>query len=91
MDRHHNLIIWAFVLQGKLTHENTIGKVDELRAGNYYCFFSAGAGGKHTELNIDSENMHAFYLWVLRRVLPPSMSTIGASPDSRLYARPSLR
>src|ERR1035437_2001548 len=34
-----------------------------------------------------SENMHAFYLWVLRdhRFLPPRMSTIGASPDSRLY------
>jgi redox-sensitive bicupin YhaK (pirin superfamily) len=48
--------------------------------------FSAGAGDKHAELNIDSENMHAFYLWVLRdhRLLPPSMSTIGASPDSRL-------
>ena len=48
--------------------------------------FSAGAAGKHAELNIDSENMHAFYLWVLRnhRLLPPSMSTIGASPKSRL-------
>jgi quercetin dioxygenase-like cupin family protein len=42
MDRHHNLIIWAFVLQGKLTHENTIGKVDELRAGNYYCLLRGG-------------------------------------------------
>ena len=44
--------------------------------------FSAEAGGKHAELNIDSENMHAFYLWVLRdqRLLSPSMSTVGASP-----------
>jgi len=42
MDRHHNLIIWAFVLQGKLTHVNTIGKVDELRAGNYYCLLPRG-------------------------------------------------
>ena len=64
MDPHHNFIISAFVLQGKLTHVNTIGKVEELRAGDT-TVFSAGAGGKHAELNIDSEDMHAFYLWVL--------------------------
>jgi hypothetical protein len=34
MDRHHNLIIWAFV--------NTIGKVNELRARNYYCLPRGG-------------------------------------------------
>ena len=43
MDRRHNLIIWAFVLQGKLTHVNTIGKVDELGRGAT-TVFSAGAG-----------------------------------------------
>ena len=45
MHPHHNFVICAFVLQGMLTHVNTIGKVDQLSAGDYYVF-SAGAGGK---------------------------------------------
>lgn len=73
MHPHHNFIICAFVLQGKLTHVNTIGKVDELAAGDYYVF-SAGSGGKHAELNIEGDDMHAIYLWFLpdRLLLPPS-------------------
>ncbi|MGQ0584159.1 MAG: pirin family protein [Reyranella sp.] len=73
MHPHHNFIIAAFVLSGALTHVNTIGKVDELRAGDYYVF-SAGSGGKHTELNIGQEDLHVIYLWVLPSQLlaPPS-------------------
>jgi len=73
MHPHHNFIICAFVLGGALTHVNTIGKVDELRAGDYYVF-SAGSGGKHTELNIGQEDLHVIYLWVLpdRLLGPPS-------------------
>ena len=56
MHPHHNFIIAAFVLGGALTHVNTIGKVDELRAGDFYVF-SAGSGGKHAELNIGQEDL----------------------------------
>ena len=55
MHPHHNFIIMAFVLGGTLTHVNTIGEVDMLRAGDYY-LFSTGAGGKHAELNIGRED-----------------------------------
>jgi redox-sensitive bicupin YhaK (pirin superfamily) len=73
MHPHHNFIIAAFVLGGVLTHVNTIGKVDELRAGDYYVF-SAGTGGKHAELNIGQEDLSVIYLWVLPSQLlaPPS-------------------
>ena len=73
MHPHHNFIIAAFVLSGALTHVNTIGKVDELRAGDYYVF-SAGSGGKHAELNIGPEDLRVIYLWVLpsRLLVPPS-------------------
>ena len=73
MHPHHNFIIAAFVLDGALTHVNTIGKVDELRAGDYYVF-SAGTGGKHAELNIGQENLSVIYLWMLPSQLlaPPS-------------------
>jgi redox-sensitive bicupin YhaK (pirin superfamily) len=73
MHRHHNFIICAFVLEGKLTHLNTLGHIDELRPGDFYAF-SAGSGGFHEELNMQSEPMKAIYLWLLpnQLLLPPS-------------------
>jgi hypothetical protein len=49
------------------------GTVDQLRQGDYYVF-SAGSGGKHCELSINSENMHAIYLWLMPSQLyvPPT-------------------
>jgi redox-sensitive bicupin YhaK (pirin superfamily) len=74
MHPHHNFIICAVVLAGTLTHINTIGKLDQLGAGDCYVF-SAGSGGKHSELNIEADaDMHAIYIWLLpdRLYLPPS-------------------
>ena len=73
MHPHHNFIIMAFVLGGALTHINTIGKVDELRTDDYYVF-SAGSGGKHSELNIGEQDLQVIYVWVLpdQLLAPPS-------------------
>ena len=73
MHPHHNFIIMAFVLGGTLTHINTIGKIDELKANDYYVF-SAGSGGKHSELNIGETDLQVIYVWVLpgRLLAPPS-------------------
>jgi quercetin 2,3-dioxygenase len=72
---HHNFVICAFVLDGELTHINTTGNgvVDQLQQGDYYVF-SAGSGGKHSELSIGPQDMHAIYLWLMpdRLYLPPS-------------------
>jgi redox-sensitive bicupin YhaK (pirin superfamily) len=73
MHPHHNFIICAFVLSGRLTHVNTAGNNDELSAGDFYAF-SAGSGGHHTEINARVEPMQAIYIWMLpnRLLLPPS-------------------
>jgi redox-sensitive bicupin YhaK (pirin superfamily) len=73
MHPHHDFIIAAFILKGSLTHVNTIGKVDTLKPGDYYSF-SAGSGGKHCELNIESEDLNVVYVWMLpgALLLPPS-------------------
>ncbi len=73
MHPHHNFVICAFVLQGELTHVNTVGNIDQLHAGDYYVF-SAGSGGKHAELSINGDEMHAIYIWLLpdQLLLPPS-------------------
>jgi redox-sensitive bicupin YhaK (pirin superfamily) len=73
MHPHHDFIIMAFILEGELTHINTLGKVDTLKAGDYYAF-SAGSGGKHCELNIESHDLHVIYVWVIpgMLLLPPA-------------------
>lgn len=75
MHPHHNFVICAFVFEGELTHVNTAGTgmVDRLSAGDYYVF-SAGSGGKHSELSVTPEDMHAIYLWLLpeQLYLPPT-------------------
>ena len=73
MHPHHNFIIMAFVLGGALTHINTIGKADELKRDDYYVF-SAGSGGKHSELNIGEEDLNVIYVWLLpgQLLAPPS-------------------
>jgi quercetin 2,3-dioxygenase len=75
MHGHHNFVICAFVLEGELTHLNTAGRgtVDQLRQGDYYVF-SAGSGGRHSELSIGQEDMHAIYLWLMpnQLYLPPT-------------------
>ncbi len=75
MHPHHNFVICAFVFAGELTHINTAGAgmVDRLQAGDYYVF-SAGSGGKHSELSVTPEDMHAIYLWLLpeQLYLPPT-------------------
>ena len=75
MHPHHNFLICAFVLRGRLTHLNTMGKIDELGPGDYY-LASFGSGGKHCELNLETEDMNTIYLWGLpnRLMLPPSYS-----------------
>jgi quercetin 2,3-dioxygenase len=83
MHPHHNFLIAAFVLQGRLTHLNTMGKIDELVPGDYY-LASFGSGGKHCELNLETEAMNAIYLWVLpdRLMLPPTYVRSHFDPDA---------
>src|ERR1700759_2971352 len=75
MHPHHNFVICAFVLEGELTHINTVGRgtIDQLQQGDYYVF-SAGSGGKHSELSIGPEDMNAIYLWLIpnKLYLPPT-------------------
>ncbi len=73
MHPHHDFVICAFVLDGQLTHINTVGNVDQLTRNDYYVF-SAGSGGKHSELNLRNEDMNAIYVWFLpgQLYLPPS-------------------
>jgi redox-sensitive bicupin YhaK (pirin superfamily) len=70
---HHNFIICAFVLEGQLTHINTVGNIDQLGPGDFYAF-SAGSGGKHCELNLKNEDVHVIYIWIMpdQLLLPPS-------------------
>ncbi len=75
MHPHHDFIICAFILEGQLTHINTVGNVDQLSPGDFYAF-SAGSGGKHCEVNLRHEDTKVIYIWMLpdQLLLPPSYS-----------------
>ena len=83
MHPHHNFLIAAFVLKGRLMHLNTMGKIDELGPGDYY-LASFGSGGKHCELNLEAEDMNAIYLWVLpdHLMLPPTYARSHFDADA---------
>jgi redox-sensitive bicupin YhaK (pirin superfamily) len=85
MHPHHNFIIMAVVLQGTLTHINTIGKIDVLNPGDYYVF-SAGSGGKHCELNIEQEDLNVVYIWLLPDRLMTQPSYLRSHYDAKSQA-----
>ncbi|HUC10538.1 MAG TPA: pirin family protein [Stellaceae bacterium] len=83
MHPHHNFLIAAFILKGSLTHINTMGRIDVLGPGDYY-LASFGSGGKHCELNLETEDMNAIYLWVVpdRLMLPPTYARSHFDADA---------
>lgn len=85
MHPHHNFIICAFVLGGRLTHLNTLGNIDELPPDDFYAF-SAGSGGQHCEVNLHAEDMNALYLWVLPDALHHQPSYARGHYDRAAHA-----
>ena len=69
---HHNFVICALVLQGQLTHVNTVGNIDQLSKGDYYVF-SAGSGGKHCELNLLAGHERDLPMVLARAALPATL------------------
>ena len=61
---HHNMEIATFVLDGKLTHADSLGNRESLGRGSVQ-FMSAGEGVVHSEGNFSDEPLRFLQLWVL--------------------------
>ncbi len=63
---HQNMEIVTIVLEGELTHEDTIGNRKCIKAGEVQ-YMSAGTGVKHSEMNLAREVVHLYQIWLTPR------------------------
>eukprot|EP00475_Leptophrys_vorax_P003964 TRINITY_DN12313_c0_g1_i1.p1 TRINITY_DN12313_c0_g1~~TRINITY_DN12313_c0_g1_i1.p1 ORF type:complete len:265 (-),score=62.71 TRINITY_DN12313_c0_g1_i1:127-921(-) len=83
---HANFEIFSYIVQGELTHRDSMGNVETLKRGDVQ-FTSAGSGISHSEFNEHSEDMvHFIQMWVKpdRRGLKPVYVTKSFSEEDKL-------
>jgi redox-sensitive bicupin YhaK (pirin superfamily) len=65
---HDNMEIISYVLQGALSHKDSMGNGEVLRPGEFQCI-SAGSGITHSEFNPSAtEPVHFYQIWLLPNV-----------------------
>ena len=60
---HRDMEIVTIVLEGELTHEDTLGNRKTIRAGDVQ-YMSAGMGVMHSEMNLRDEPVHLYQIWL---------------------------
>lgn len=82
---HREMEIITTVLQGEVTHKDSMGNHTVIRAGEVQRM-SAGTGITHSEYNLGDEPVHLYQIWILpgERRLPPSY-------DQKLFAAEARR
>ena len=71
---HDNMEIITYVLQGNLSHKDSMGNVETIKQGHVQRM-TAGTGVSHSEFNAsDSESVRLLQIWILpnQQNLPPS-------------------
>ncbi len=85
MHPHRDMEIITYVLEGSLTHRDSLGSSGVIHAGELQRM-TAGTGIRHSEAN-ESENeaVHLYQIWLLpeRRGLPPSYEQRIFDPAER--------
>ena len=73
MHRHKEMEIVSIILSGAITHEDSLGNGERIKAGEVQVM-SAGTGIRHSEYNLESEDLHLYQIWFMpnKRELKPS-------------------
>jgi hypothetical protein len=81
---HRDMEIVTYVLQGHLTHQDSLGNHGVVGPGGVQ-FMSAGTGVRHSEVNDDSETLHLVQMWVLpgRTGETPLYGQLDFAPEAR--------
>lgn len=61
---HNNMEIITLVLEGELSHKDSMGSVGTIRAGEVQ-YMSAGTGVIHSEMNTQKSPVHLYQIWIL--------------------------
>ena len=60
---HENMEIITIVLEGELTHKDSMGNVGTIGAGEVQ-YMSAGTGVTHAEMNTSDSSVHLYQIWI---------------------------
>eukprot|EP01100_Stratorugosa_tubuloviscum_P009158 TRINITY_DN3824_c2_g1_i1.p1 TRINITY_DN3824_c2_g1~~TRINITY_DN3824_c2_g1_i1.p1 ORF type:complete len:249 (-),score=104.28 TRINITY_DN3824_c2_g1_i1:59-805(-) len=83
---HKEMEIFSYLLNGELTHKDSMGNVETLKRGDVQ-LTSAGTGIKHSEYNMNqSQWVHFLQIWCLPNQprLQPSYKTKSFSDEQKL-------
>eukprot|EP01134_Creolimax_fragrantissima_P007479 CFRG7479T1 len=75
---HGNMEICTYIVQGELTHQDSMGTEESLGAGSIQ-FMTAGTGVRHSERNIHPKKVLRFFqMWIVPRNtgLPPNYGSL---------------
>jgi quercetin 2,3-dioxygenase len=94
---HRDMEIVTYVLSGALTHEDSLGNREVLRAGEFQRM-TAGSGIFHSEFNAEKEPVHLYQIWLFPNAkgLTPGYEQKPVNLDQaknqfRLVATPDAR
>lgn len=63
MHPHEDMEIITYVIDGKLTHKDSMGNIGELSRGEVQ-YMSAGTGVYHSEYNLGDEELRLLQIWI---------------------------
>ncbi len=76
---HEEMEIITIVLDGEMTHEDSMGNKAVIKAGDVQRM-SAGTGLTHSEYNLADKPVHFYQIWIL-----PDVTGLDPSYDQRTY------
>jgi redox-sensitive bicupin YhaK (pirin superfamily) len=80
LHEHRNLEILTFVIQGELTHKDSLNNITTLKAG-FLQHITSGKGMYHSEFNLGNTDSRILSIWILPNVrnLEPSYNLIDTN------------
>ena len=76
---HHEMEIITLVLEGEMTHRDSMGNKTVIRAGDVQRM-SAGTGLTHSEYNLSDDPVHFYQVWIY-----PDQRGLKPSYDQKLF------
>lgn len=77
---HEEMEIVTIVLDGEMTHEDSMGNKSVIRTGDVQRM-SAGTGLTHSEFNLADKPVHFYQIWIF-----PDQKALAPSYDQKTYA-----
>lgn len=64
MHPHENMEIITYIVQGEITHQDSLGNKEALKGGEVQ-YMSAGSGVVHSEYNYSKETLRVLQMWII--------------------------